>query len=151
MLRDKKVYVPRNKKLRAELIQLYYNILVGEHKGQLKTTELVIRNFWWLGATKEVKKYIERCNIYQRNKNCIETPIGNLILNVVLAKPWAHITADFIRKLPLAQEYNSILVICNKLTKMTYFVSTTKRTSAEGVARLFRDNIWKLNNLLESC
>ena len=33
---------------------------------------------------------------------------------------------------------------------MTYFVATTERTSAEGLARLFRDNVWKLHGLLES-
>ena len=34
MLRDRKVYVPRDKKLRAEVIQLYHNIPVGGHRGQ---------------------------------------------------------------------------------------------------------------------
>jgi len=34
MLRDRKVYIPRDKKLRAEVIQLYYNIPVGGHRGQ---------------------------------------------------------------------------------------------------------------------
>ena len=33
---------------------------------------------------------------------------------------------------------------------MTHFVATTEGTSAEGLARLFRDNIWKLHRLLES-
>ena len=33
---------------------------------------------------------------------------------------------------------------------MTYFVATTKETLAEGLARLFRDNIWKLHGLPES-
>jgi len=33
---------------------------------------------------------------------------------------------------------------------MTYFVATIERTSAEGLARLFRDNIWKLHRLPES-
>ena len=33
---------------------------------------------------------------------------------------------------------------------MTYFVATTEGTSAEGLARLFRDNVWKLHGLLES-
>jgi len=46
MLKDRKVYVPRDKRLRAEIIQLYYNIPVGEHKKQWKITELVTRNFW---------------------------------------------------------------------------------------------------------
>jgi len=33
---------------------------------------------------------------------------------------------------------------------MTHFVATTKGTSAEGLARLFRDNVWKLHRLPES-
>jgi len=55
----------------------------------------------------------------------------------VLEKPWAHIIADFITKLPLVQEYNSILVVCDRLTKIVHFVPTTEKTLAEGVARLF--------------
>ena len=58
--------------------------------------------------------------------------------------------ADFITKLPLAQEYNTILVVCNRITKMVYFMSTTKKTLTEGVARLFQDNIWKLHKLPKS-
>jgi len=33
---------------------------------------------------------------------------------------------------------------------MTYFVATTEGTLAEGLVRLFRDNIWKLHRLPES-
>ena len=33
---------------------------------------------------------------------------------------------------------------------MTHFVATTEGTSAEGLVRLFRDNIWKLHELPES-
>ena len=70
--------------------------------------------------------------------------------NSILEKPWVHILADFITKLPLAQGYDSILVVVNRLTKMVYFISTMEKTSAEGLARLFRDNIWKLHGLPES-
>jgi len=57
--------------------------------------------------------------------------------NAVPEKPWSHITVDFITKLLLAQDYNSILVVCDRITKMVYFVSTTEKTSAKGIARLF--------------
>jgi len=70
--------------------------------------------------------------------------------NTVPEKPWTHILADFIMKLPLAQGYDSILVVCNRMTKIAHFVPTTERTSAEGVARLFWDNVWKLHGLPES-
>jgi len=36
---------------------------------------------------------------------------------------------------------DAILVVCDQLSKMTHFVATTKGTLAEGLARLFRDNI----------
>jgi len=65
-------------------------------------------------------------------------------------EPWTHITADFITKLPLAQGYNAILVVYNRLTKMAHFIPTTEKTLAEGLARLFRDHVWKLHGLPES-
>ena len=150
MIRDRKVYVPKDKKLRMEVIQLHHNTLVGEHRGQWKMTELVTRNFWQPSIMKEVKKYIERYNAYQRNKNCTEVPAEKLIPNVVLEKPQTHISVNFIIKLLLAQGYNSILVVCNRMTKIAHFVLTIKKTSVEGVVRLFQNNIWKLYGLPES-
>jgi len=73
--------------------------------------ELVIQNFWWPGVIKEVKQYVEGCDSCQRNKNCTEQPVGKLIPNSIPEKSWMYISADFITKLPIAQEYNSILVV----------------------------------------
>jgi len=70
--------------------------------------------------------------------------------NSIPEKPWTHILADFITKLPLAQGYDLILVVVNKLTKIIHFIPTTEKTLAEGLARLFRDNIWKLYGLPKS-
>jgi len=36
------------------------------------------------------------------------------------------------------------------MTKMAHFMSTIEKTSVEGIARLFQDNIWKLHRLPES-
>ena len=61
--------------------------------------------------------------------------------NLIPEKPWAYISADFITKLPLAQGYDSILVVVDRLTKIVYFIPIIEKTSAEGLARLFRDNM----------
>ena len=50
----------------------------------------------------------------------------------------------------MAQGYNAILVVVDRFTKMAHFVPTTKRTSVEGLAQLFRDNVWKLHGLPDS-
>ena len=61
-----------------------------------------------------------------------------------------YISVDFITKLPLAQGYNTILVVVDQLTKMIHFIPTTEKMMAEGLAKLFRDNMWKLHGLLKS-
>jgi len=61
--------------------------------------------------------------------------------NSIPEKVWTYISANFIMKLPLAQKYDSILVVVDRFTKMAHFVPTTERTSTEGLAQLFRDNI----------
>jgi len=97
-----------------------------------------------------MKQYMEGYNACQCNKNRTEQPAGKLMPNSIPEKPWTHISADFIMKLPLAQEYDSTLVVVDRLTKIVHFISTTEKTSAEGLARLFRDNVWKLHGLPES-
>jgi len=71
-----------------------------------------------------------------------EQPAGKLIPNSIPDKAWMHILVDFTMKLPLAQGYDSILVVVDWFTKMVHFMPTTKKTMAEGLARLFRDNVW---------
>ena len=65
MYKEGKVYVPKDEKLRAEIIRLHHDMPIGGHRGQWKTVELVTRNFWWPGITKKVKRYVEGCDAYQ--------------------------------------------------------------------------------------
>ena len=99
---------------------------------------------------REVAKYMEECDLCQRHKNQAEAPAGKLMPNSIPEKPWRHISVNFIVKLLLAQGYNTILVVCNCLTKMAHFIPITEKTSAVGLAWLFRDNVWKFHGLPES-
>ena len=71
-------------------------------------------------------------------------------LSEVPQKTWTHLMVDFITKLPVVAGKDTILVVCNRLSKITHFVATTEGTMAEGLARLFRDNVSKLHGLPES-
>jgi len=57
------MYVPRNKKLRAEIIQLHHDVPAAGHGGQWKMVELVTRNYWWLGVTRDIGRYVEGCDL----------------------------------------------------------------------------------------
>ena len=91
--------------------------------------------------TRDVGRYVEGCNMCQRMKNRIEEIVGKLKLSEVPEKPWTHISVDFITKLPLVAGRDAILVVYNRLSKMTHFVAMTEGTSAEGLVRLFRNNV----------
>jgi len=92
------LYVPEGP-LRVEVIKLHHSTAVGKHRGRWKTTEVIGRNYWWPGMTKEVRKYVEGCDTCQRYKNWAETPAGKLIPNPIPEKAWTHIPVDFITKL----------------------------------------------------
>ena len=77
-------------------------------------------------------------------------PAGKLRPNEVPERLWQYITVDFITKLPMLKDHDSILVVCDRFSKMSHFVVTTEKMMVEGLARLFRDNVWKLHGLLES-
>ena len=150
VLKEKKVYVPKNEELRVEVIWLHHNMPAAGHRGRWKTVELVTRNYWWPGVTRDVGKYVEGYDLYQWVKNRTEEPAGKLKLSEVPQKTWMHLIVDFITKLPVVAGKDAIMVICDRLSKMVHFVATTEEILAEGLVRLLWDNVWKLYGLPES-
>ena len=142
--------MPKDEELRTEIIRLHYDVPMAGHGEKWKTVELVTRNYWWPGVTREVGRYVEGCDLCQQMKNRTEEVAGKLKLGEVPEKLWTHISVNFIMKLPIVAGKDVILVVCDRLSKITHFVATTEGTTAEGLARLFRDNVWRLHGLPES-
>ena len=61
-----------------------------------------------------------------------------IMTNEMLEKLWIHLIVDFIMKLLLVVEKDAILLICDKLSKIAYFIAITE---GKGLARLFKDNM----------
>ena len=68
VIKEGRIYVPKGD-LRREIIQLYHDTLVGGHRGRWKMMELIGRNYWWPGITKEMGRYVDGCDTCQRYKN----------------------------------------------------------------------------------
>jgi len=93
---------------------------------------------------------MNRYDICQQIKNRIEVSVEKLKLSKVSEKLWTHLTIDFITKLLLVVRKDAILVVYNRLSKITHFIATTEEILVEELVWLFRDNIWKLYELLKS-
>ena len=48
--------------------------------------ELVIRKYWWPRVTKDIRKYMDECELCQRMKNRTEAPVGKLMVNEILKR-----------------------------------------------------------------
>jgi len=83
-------------------------------------------------------------------KNRAEILAGKLRSNEVPERLWQYISVDFITKLTMSKGHDSILVVCDRFSKISHFVATIEKTMVEGLARLFRDYVWKLHGLPES-
>jgi len=74
-------------------------------------------------------------------KNKAEIPVGKLRPNTVPERLWQYISIDFIMKLLVFKDHNSILIVYNRFLKILYFIAIIEQIIAEELARLFRDNV----------
>jgi len=62
----------------------------------------------------------------------------------ILKGLWQEISIDIIGPLPKSNGMDAIVVIINWFTKMIRLKATTMNISAERIAKIYRDKIWKL-------
>ncbi|KAJ2965515.1 hypothetical protein NUW54_g14094 [Trametes sanguinea] len=77
-------------------------------------------------------------------------PFGLLQPLEVPHRPWQDITMDHIVKLPLSHGYDSIWVVCDRLTRYAHFIPCTESTDASAFAWLFLDRIFRYHGMPET-
>jgi transposase InsO family protein len=129
----------RNRQL--DVLHTHHDNVLSGHYGYRKTLDLIMRRYWWKGLRKDVKKYIETCDVCQKSKSGRQSPHGKLIPLPIPERNWEKITMDFIVKLPKSNKYDSILVIVDRRSKMAHFIPCNETITAEGTARLVFEHI----------
>lgn len=65
-------------------------------------------------------------------------------------EPWKNVSADFVVGLPDVQGFDALLVVVDRAKKQMHAILTTSETSALGLAKLYRDNVWRYHGLPDS-
>ena len=143
-----RLYVPPS--LRLEILRSRHDVPSAGHPGRTRTTSLVMRDYSWPGASTYVRRYCEACDTCARIKAPRHKPYGLLHPLEIPDRPWRAITFDLIVKLPLSHGYDSILVVCDRLTRAAHFIPCNESIDAPRLAQLFLDRIFRYHGLPDS-
>ncbi len=143
-----RIYVPDDKDLCRRIMSLYHDSRVAGHPGRAKTLELISRDYWWPQMAWHVGLYTRTCETCLRNKVIRRRPIGELNPMPTPEGRWETVSVDFIVELPDSHGFDAVMVVVDSVLKRVHFLATTTTVSAEGAARLYYRDIWKLHGLL---
>jgi hypothetical protein len=142
-----KIYVPNNPDLRRRILAQHHDSKIAGHPGRWKTLELVTRTYWWPGISRYIGQYTRTCDLCLRTKAHRQKPTGELHPVPIADQRWDQISVDLITELPQAHGYDMIMNIVDTVSKRAHFVPTHTTLTAEGAARLYLSNVWKLHGL----
>ena len=142
-----RIYVPNNKDLKEEIMREHHDPADVGHLGQHRMQELIKRTYWWLGLKEDVKKYVQGCVKYQQNKVQHQRKTGELHPLEISEGPWQDISINMIEPLLRSNRMDAIVVIVDQFTKMIRLKATTTSISLEGIAKIYRDKIWKIHGV----
>ena len=94
-----------------------------------------------------IKRYVKNCDTCQRSKVVQHVPYGMLQPNDISDHPWKSIAMDFITDLPISDGYDTVLVVIDRLTKMSHFIPCNKKLDARQFATLFLKEIIRLHGI----
>ena len=141
------MYIPAYETLKVRVLQQAHDALEVGHPGQAKTLEVIQRNFYWPNMRTFINEYIRSCDACQRNKAAHHKPYGLLHPLPVPIGPWLSLSMDHIVDLPRSHGFNAVLVVVDRMTKMTHFIKSNTTDDARTLARQFLDNIFRVHGL----
>lgn len=145
LYKDNLLYLPSNE-TRLHVLKKLHDHPTSGHFGISRTIDLVSRNYWFPKIKQFITDYVKSCSCVT-TKSVRHKPYGLLRPLQVADRPWSHITTDFIVELPRSKGFNAISVWVCRLTKMAHFVPCNTNVTADGLAKIFRDNILKLHGI----
>jgi Integrase zinc binding domain len=131
--------------LYKNILELYHDHPSAGHPGILKMLTMILADYWWPGVRDFVTKYVQGCAICQSTKSGTTRPKVPLmpITARQAAPPFSTIALDLITDLPLSNGHDSVLTITDHdCSKAAIFIPCSKTVDAEGIARLYAQNVF---------
>jgi hypothetical protein len=115
------------------------------HPGTLRTKFAIEKDFWWPTLQQDVKSYVQGCATCQNTKPKTNQPKPPFhpISTEHPQTPFGTIALDFITKLPMSEENDTILTITDHdCLKAALFFPCKETITAEQVAELYTKHVF---------
>ncbi|KAI5425278.1 hypothetical protein KIW84_031180 [Lathyrus oleraceus] len=99
---------------------------------------------------KRIQKYVQPCEVCQRNKYQTLSPGGLLQPLHIPTQTWSDISMDFIGGLPKVHRVNIVMVVVDSLTKYAHFLPVSHPYTAKDIADLFIKEVVMLHGFPSS-
>jgi len=136
------IYVPNQKDVRLDVLRSTHDHRLAGHPGISKTLKNVRQQFYWPRMIPFITDYVKSCTTCRRTKSIHHKPYGPLKFLPAPHRPWDSISMDFIEGLPPSEDFDTILVVVCRLSKMALFIPTHKEANAEDIAMLFLSHVF---------
>ncbi|KAA8534429.1 hypothetical protein F0562_031946 [Nyssa sinensis] len=123
---------------------------LGGHSGVHGTVKRLKGSFHWQGIQQMVRKFVNECDVCQRNKPNLAAYPGLLQPLPILDRIWTDISMDFTEGLPTLQEFDIIYVVVDQLSKHAHFMPIKHPSTTVDIAHVFFDNIFRLHGMPSS-
>ncbi|MBW0586394.1 hypothetical protein O181_126109 [Austropuccinia psidii MF-1] len=94
-----------------------------------------------------IKDYVSSCQQCSREKNINHMKFGLLKLLQISSGPWNSLSMDFITQFPLSRNFDSILVVVDRFSKMAIFIPNYSTITALDLAQLFISHVFSKDGL----
>ena len=140
------IYVLDKTIMKAKMLPLHHNDSLTKHFKIKKTRSLLQRKFYWLKMLKDIKEYIQSCDVCQRVKAFRHRFYNKTRSLLISTRSWKKILISFIIEL-LFSRYendinNAILVIVDRYSKMTFYIFAKSTWSIEDLADVLFDKMF---------
>ena len=142
-----RIWLGSNSNLQHCIMVAMHSSAVGGHSGFPVTFSRIKKLFAWRGMKSDVKNFVASCSVCAHAEPDRARYPGLLSPLPVPTESWQVISMDFIEGLPRSGAANCLMVVVDKFSKFAHFIPLSHPFTAQHVAQVFLDNIYRLHGL----
>jgi hypothetical protein len=140
--------IPNYGNLREECIHSVHTHPYAGHYGVYRTLKKAQEVYFWPGMRSQVESFVKKCDSCQRVQYVRQKTQGELHPLQIAERRWDSVSMDLITDLPLTKRgHDAIVVFVDRLSKMMHAAPCTKTVTAERLAELFEQEVFKHHGL----